>query len=300
MTERPQQQIRTGGDSAGANNLPRITVVTPSLNQGRYIEDAIRSVLEQDYPNLEYIVRDGGSTDETIDILRRYEEHLSRLVIEPDGGPADAINKAFSEATGDILAWLNADDLYLPGTLHAIAEAFAADSTADLVYGEGWYIDEAGARIEPCRFVRRAFNRRYLVNKDPILQPASFWRRAVWERTGDLDTSLRWVFDWEWFIRAHERASFRYLPRELAYYRVQPRALTRTGGLARQLEHGRVTRRYGAWWHPNHVVQLTRRLDAMGRRLTGNRPSALAAVVRLPFTLPRLAAERLLHGMYMR
>lgn len=309
MTERQDTQSWNQNTSSGSdvvekppngNAIPRITVVTPSLNQGRYIEAAIRSVLDQNYPNLEYIVYDGGSTDETIDVLRRYEHRVSRVIIKPDDGAADALNKGFAIATGDILAWLNADDLYLPGTLHAIVEAFAANPQAGLIYGEGWYIDEAGVRIEPCRFVRRTFNRRYLVNKDTILQPAAFWQRSVWEQTGSLDTSLRWVFDWEWFIRAHERTTFHYLPRALACYRVQPQALTRTGGLARQLEHGRVTRRYGAWWHPNHMVQQTRRWDAVGRRLTGNRSSLWATIIRLPFSLPRLAAEWLMHGMYMR
>jgi hypothetical protein len=171
---------------------------------------------------------------------------------------------------------------------------------AQLIYGEGWYIDEAGRRIEPCRFVRRRFDRRYLVNRDPILQPAAFWRRSLWEKVGPLDIGLRWVFDWEWFIRAYEQTDFHYLPLDLAYYRVQPEALTRTGGLARQLEHGRVTRRYGAWWHPNHVVQQTRRLDAAGRQITSGWPRPAAALVRGPLALPRVAVERLLHGMYMR
>lgn len=280
--------------------LPRITVVTPSLNQGAYIETAIRSVLSQGYDNLEYIILDGGSTDGSVEIIRRYESQLTYWDSKPDDGPAEAINRGLARATGDILAWLNADDVYLPGALHTAATALAERPDVALVYGEGWYIDEAGARIEPCRFVRRQFKRHYLVNKDPILQPAAFWRRALWEQTGPLDTSLRWVFDWEWFIRAHTNGRFLYLPRDLAYYRVQPAALTRTGGLARQLEHGRVTRRYGAWWHPNHVVQQTRRLDAAGRRLTDRWPRLPAAVVRLPFAMPRHLAEWLLHGMYMR
>jgi len=279
---------------------PRITVVTPSLNQGRYLEAALRSVLLQGYPNLEYLVLDGGSTDESYAILRRYEPWLTGWTSAPDSGPAEAINRGLAAATGDILAWLNADDVYAPGALWAAADAFARWPEATLMYGEGWYIDEAGQRIEPCRFVRRRFDRRYLVNRDPILQPAAFWRRSLWEAAGPLDTSLRWVFDWEWFIRAHAHAPFHYLPQELAYYRVQPEALTRTGGLARQLEHGRVTRRYGGWWHPNHVVQQTRRLDAAGARLTRGWPGWLAAPARLPLALPRLVAERLLHGMYMR
>jgi hypothetical protein len=235
-----------------------------------------------------------------VDILRRYESQLSQLVVEPDGGPADAINRGFGAATGDILAWLNADDLYLPGALHAVADAFVSRPETQLVYGEGWYVDEAGERIEPCRFVRRRFDRRYLLNRDPILQPAAFWRRALWEAVGPLGTSLRWVFDWEWFIRAHAQTPFHYLPLELACYRIQPQALTRTGGLARQLEHGRVTRRYGAWWHPNHVVQQTRRLDTAGQWLTAGWPRPAAWLARLPLALPRVVAERLLHGMYMR
>jgi glycosyltransferase involved in cell wall biosynthesis len=280
--------------------LPRITVVTPSFNQSRYLESAIDSVLSQDYPHLEYIIRDGGSTDGSIDILRHYEPRLSCLVIEPDAGPADAINRGFADATGDILAWLNTDDVYLPGTLRAVAELFVSRPDAQLVFGEGWYIDEAGNRIEPCRFVRRQFDRRYLVNRDPILQPAAFWRRSLWEKVGPLNTTLRWVFDWEWFIRAHELATFHYLPLNLAYYRIQPEALTRTGGLARQLEHGRVTRRFGAWWHPNHVVQQARRLEAVGQRVTGGWPEPAAAFIRGPLPLPRMFPERLLYGLYMR
>lgn len=279
---------------------PKITIVTPTLNQGRFLEAAIRSILLQQYPNLEYIILDGGSTDVSIDIIRHYEANLAHWDSTPDNGPAGAINRGFSRASGEILAWLNSDDIYQPGALHAAAVAFRGNPHADLVYGEGWYINESGVRIEPCRFIRRQFNRRYIVNKDPILQPAAFWRRSLWERTGVLDESLHWVFDWEWFIRAHKHGSFHYLPQNLAHYRIQPAALTRTGGLARQLEHGRVTRRYGAWWHPNHVVQQTRRLDALGRKYTGRWPRVPAAVARLPFALPRYLAEWLLHGMYMR
>jgi hypothetical protein len=279
---------------------PRLTVVTPSLNQGRYLEAALRSVLLQGYPNLEYIVLDGGSTDDSRAILRRYAPWLAGWTSALDGGPAEAINRGLAAATGDVLAWLNADDLYAPGALWAAAEVFARRPDVALVYGEGWYVDEGGQRIEPCRFVRRRFDRRYLINRDPILQPTAFWRRSLWQAVGPLDTSLRWVFDWEWFIRAYEQTAFHYLPRTLAYYRVQPQALTRTGGLARQLEHGRVTQRYGGWWQPNHLVQQARRLDAAGARLVAGWPRPLAAAARLPFALPRLVAERLLHGMYMR
>lgn len=279
---------------------PRITVITPSYNQGTYLEAAIRSVLMQAYPNLEYIIVDGGSTDESLAIIRRYEPWLTRWTSKADSGPAQAINHGLLQATGEIVAWLNSDDCYAPETLWAAAEAFAEHPEAALVYGEGWYIDEAGAPLEPCRFVRRRFDRRYLLNRDPILQPAAFWRRTLWNATGPLDESLRWVFDWEWFIRAHQHGRFHYLPRVMAYYRVQPEALTRTGGLPRQLEHGRVTRRYGSWWYPNHLVQQTRRLDDAGRRATARLPRWLTPFLRWPLALPRLAAEALLRGLYMR
>lgn len=279
---------------------PRITIVTPSYNQGQFLEAAIQSVIAQDYPNLEYIIMDGGSTDDTVNIIRRYQSSLSHWASEPDAGPAAAINRGFSLATGEILGWLNSDDVYLPGALYNAAEALAAHPEASLVYGEGWYIDDCGRRIEPCRFVRRRFNRRYLVNKDPILQPAAFWRRELWDATGPLEPSLKWVFDWQWFIRAFERGKFHYIPAELALYRVQPKALTRTGGIARQLEHGRVTRRYGSWWYPNHLVQQARRLDNAGQRMTQRWPRLLAALGRLPFALPRYSLEWLLRDMYMR
>ena len=280
--------------------LPKITVITPSLNQGAYLDTAIRSVLAQNYPNLEYIIQDGGSTDESLDIIRRHEKSLAYWTSEPDSGPADAINRGFSRATGDIFTWLNADDAYLPGAFHSVIDLFVRSPETSLVYGEGWYIDESGGRIEPCRFVRRRFSRTYLVNKDPILQPAAYWRRSLWDTTGPLDTSLRWVFDWEWFIRAFSHGRFQYIPQNLASYRVQPAALTRTGGLARQLEHGRVTRRYGAWWHPNHIVQQTRRMDGFGQRLTNGWPRVPATIARFPLSLPRVLAEWLLRGMYMR
>lgn len=281
-------------------DYPRITVVTPSLNQGRYLEATILSVLEQGYPNLEYIIRDGGSNDESHEILRHYESQVSSVVIEPDDGPADAINKSFSTATGDIFAWLNSDDIYSPGTLLAIGKEFKNNHHTGLIYGEGWYINEAGEFLEPCRFVRRKFNYRYLVNKDPILQPAAFWRREVWKATGKLNTALHWVFDWEWFIRAYKLTHFHYIPRNLALYRIQPQALTRVGGLPRQLEHGRVTRQYGAWWYPNHIVQQTRRLDSIGQKITGNKLDVVASLIRFPFAIPRITAEFLLRGMYMR
>ncbi|MEZ4519010.1 MAG: glycosyltransferase family 2 protein [Chloroflexota bacterium] len=278
---------------------PTITIVTPSYNQAAYLEETIRSVLLQQYPALEYIIMDGGSTDGSVDIIRHYANHLAYWQSEPDDGQADAINKAFARANGEIMGWLNSDDVYMPGTLSVIGRLFAGQPETQLAYGEGWYIDPAGNRLEPCRFVRRKITDTYLANMDPILQPAAFWRRSLWDATGPLNSSLHWVFDWEWFIRAHKQTNFHYIPKALAYYRVQPQAKTRTGGIERQLEHASVTRHYGAWWHPNNVVQQLRRFEHGTQVITAAWPSWLAAPLRGLTAGPRVIAERVLHGTYM-
>lgn len=278
---------------------PKLTVVTPSYNQGLYLEETIRSVLAQDYPNLEYIILDGGSSDDSVAIIRHYADHLAYWRSAPDNGQASAINEGFQRATGDVLAWLNSDDTYLPGTLMTIGKLFARRLDITLAYGEGWYIDAASERIEPCRFVRRRITDTYIANRDPILQPAAFWRRSLWDAAGPLDTTLHWVFDWEWFIRAHKVGLFHYVPEALANYRVHEAAKTRRGALDRQLEHAAVTRRYGAWWHPNNVVQQLRQFEHGAAVITRSWPGALARLVRGLAGLPRRAAERILHGTYM-
>lgn len=280
------------------NELPRVSIITPSYNQAQYLEETIRSVLDQEYPNLEYLILDGGSTDGSVDIIRKYEHRLAYWVSQPDNGQADAINRGFEGATGQILAWLNSDDTYEPGALQAVVDTFLAHSEARLVYGEGWYIDPTGERIRPCKFVRNSFAANYICNKDPILQQAAFWTRDLWEEVGPLSLSLNWVFDWDWFIRAHQRTPFHYLPRFLGNYRVHAQAKTRTQDINRRREHAWITRTYGAWWHPNYLVQRSRILSHQADSATARWPRWLARPVRaLPAALRR-AAERLFYGMY--
>jgi glycosyltransferase involved in cell wall biosynthesis len=280
------------------SDLPRVTIVTPSYNQAQYLEETIRSVLDQGYQDLEYIIMDGGSTDGSVDLIRRYEERLAYWVSEPDGGQADAINRGFERATGQILAWLNSDDTYEPGAIRAVVDAFRARPEARLVYGEGWYIDPAGQRIRPCKFVRDRFPANYIYNKDPILQQAAFWTRDLWQEVGPLSLALNWVFDWDWFIRAHRRTEFHYLPRFLGNYRVHPGAKTRTQDVRRRQEHAWITRTYGARWHPNYLVQRARIVAQRAEAATARWPRPLAVPVRWLAGLPRRAAERLFYGMY--
>lgn len=278
--------------------LPRISIVTPSYNQARFLEATMRSVLDQGYPDLEYLVMDGGSTDGSVEIIETYQDRLTYWVSEPDQGQADAINRGFTRATGDILAWLNSDDTYEPGTLLAVAEAFARDPGARLVYGEGWYIDEMGNRVRPCRFVREAFRTRHLVNRDPILQQAAFWTRDLWTQVGPLSETLNWVFDWDWFCRAHKLTHFCYLPRFLANYRVHGAAKTRSPDVRRREEQAWITRTYGAWWHPNYLVQRFRIVAHRAERMTGRWPGWLGGPARGVAALPARLTEFLFYGMY--
>lgn len=295
----PWNSAEPGASFDPNTTWPRITVVTPSFNQGQFLEETIRSVLMQGYPNLEYLIFDAGSSDDSPAIIQHYAPHLAGWQSVPDNGQADAINRGFAKASGDILAWLNSDDTYLPGTLLTIGRLFRQRVDIQLAYGEGWYVNEQSERLEPCRFVRRHITDTYLANMDPILQPAAFWRRELWNVVGPINTDLNWVFDWEWFIRAHKITPFHYIPEALATYRIHPAAKTRTGALDRQLEHAGVTRKYGAWWHPNNVVQQLRRFENGSRTITKSWPIFLSAPLNGLSAVPRVIAERVLHGTYM-
>jgi len=204
-------------------NYPRITVVTASYNQGKFIEATIKSVLDQGYPNLEYIIMDGGSTDESVDIIRRYEKHLAFWVSEKDNGAADAIAKGFSRATGTILAYLNSDDLYLPGSLAAVAQAMN-DEAVDVVYGNMYWIDTQGAVIGEQRqtpFMPQA----YLYGGSTLQQPATFWTRDLYVKCGQMDPSYHFAFDTDLFVRfALQGARFKHVNQFVASFRIHPRS----------------------------------------------------------------------------
>ena len=245
--------------------LPKISIVTPSYNQGQFLEETIMSVLSQSYLNLEYIIMDGGSSDNSVEIIRKYERRLGYWVSEPDQGQADAINKGFARASGEILGWLNSDDTYEPGAIDYVMNCFLRNPKWQSLYGEGRYIDEIGTHLGPCTCVQRSFDFDFLLKRDPILQPASFWRRQLWERVGPLDIGLKWGFDWEWFIRACRVTTFHYEPRLLANYRIHANSKTAGGGIQREAELVAIMRRHGAdWQHQYLVCQSHRMTRAIG------------------------------------
>jgi len=199
---------------------PTISLVTPSFNQGRFLEATLRSVLEQNYPSLEYVVQDGGSTDETIQILERYRPHLYHVESRNDNGQAHAINLGFQKATrGEIMAWLNSDDLLLPGTLHYVAAYFAKHPEVDVVYGHRIIIDTQGQEVG--RWVLPPHDDTMLQWADYVPQETLFWRRRLWERVGGLDESFQFALDWDLLLRFREAgARFVRLPRFLGAFRV--------------------------------------------------------------------------------
>jgi glycosyltransferase involved in cell wall biosynthesis len=275
---------------------PRVTIVTPAYNHARFLEATLRSVLLQGYPALEYIVVDGGSTDGTIEILRRYEPWLASWVSEPDEGQTDAINKGFAPASGEIMAWLNSDDLYGPGALATVARYFAAQPQCALLYGRGWYIDEEGMRTGSCEWIR-PFDRHVFVTSNFILQPAAFWRRRLWDEAGELDVSCRWVMDWEWLLRATAVTEPHYLPMPLASWRMHDDIKTVTGGRARRAEIAAVSRCYGGFWQPTQLVYLLHQTAWRMQELVGN-GRVYSLLSRPAKPVLRLLTERLWKDRY--
>lgn len=200
-----------------------ISLVTPSLNQGAFLAATIESVLSQRYPALSYSIRDGGSTDGTLAILESYRDRVP-FVSEKDRGQADAINRGLAEATGEILGYLNSDDVLLPGALDAVAAAFA-DPAVRLVYGRARYVDAAGLDLGP--YLTAPPER--LSDFCPVAQPAAFWRRAVRDEVGPFDETLHHAFDYDYWLRIAARygtAAILYLDAELAAARVHDDAKT--------------------------------------------------------------------------
>ena len=198
--------------------LPRISVITPSFNQGRFLEKTIESVLNQQYPNLEYIIIDGASTDDSVEIIKRFEKHLATWVSEPDRGQTDAINKGLRRATGEIVTWLNSDDLHFPDTLATIGSAFARFQE-DVIYGDYALITPGGRTL--LKRYEIPFHRDIMLyGVNFIGQASAFFRRSLLDRFGFLNENYQYAMDHEFWIRlADGGASFRHIKHFLSRYR---------------------------------------------------------------------------------
>jgi GT2 family glycosyltransferase len=208
--------------------LPLISVVTPSFNQGRFIGRTIASVLGQSYPNIEHWVIDGGSSDETLDVLRQYEgDPRFHWLSERDSGQADAVNKGWRRCQGALLGWLNSDDTYLPGALARLAAALAADPGADVAYGDAVMVTEDDEVIRP--ITGRPLDLEALFRRNYISQPAALQRRAAIEHCGPLSPGRTFALDYEFYLKVALSGRIVYAPGPCATYRVHTGSKTTTG-----------------------------------------------------------------------
>jgi glycosyltransferase involved in cell wall biosynthesis len=180
--------------------VPRISVVVPSYNQGGYLDDCLESVVKQDHPDLEIIVMDGGSTDDSVSIIERYAQHLTHWQSQPDGGQTAAIVTGFGYANGDLLTWLNSDDVLLPGALHLHAQAFRRQPKADVFYGDHVVVDGAGTVVEQYKHPRY-HNRLAWLTMPYIAQPGTSFTRRIWQEVGGADCSMHCAFDYDLWYR---------------------------------------------------------------------------------------------------
>ena len=206
------------------DSRPVISVITPSLNQGAFLEQTIRSVLDQGYPNLEYIVMDGGSTDETVSILKKYEGKL-KWISKKDKGQSDAINQGLRMAKGDIVAWLGSDDFYMPGTLHRVAYYFEKHHTSVWLTGDYIIVDEMGRKIQsPVRVYKNmlrmsnSFNTLSFANY--VNQPSTFWRRSLHDEFGYVDERLHYCMDYDFWLRIMKKYPLSFIPLPLSGFRI--------------------------------------------------------------------------------
>jgi glycosyltransferase involved in cell wall biosynthesis len=204
------------------SDLPLVSIVTPSFNQAPFLEQTIRSVLEQDYPRIEYMIVDGGSTDGSVDIIKKYADRFSWWISEKDSGQAEAINKGLRRARGEIVAWLNSDDVYLPGALSAAVQAFEQKPQAGLVYGNAYSMDGAGRVFNAMKAAQWDVND--LLSFHILSQPAVFMRRVILERAEYLDQTYQLLLDHHLWIKMAALAPMVHVPATWAAARVHAEA----------------------------------------------------------------------------
>jgi glycosyltransferase involved in cell wall biosynthesis len=286
-------------------SLPLISIVTPSFNQGRFIRQTIESVLTQDYPNIEYWIVDGGSNDDTLDILRGYEcEPRLRWISEKDQGQSDAINKGLARCCGDIFNWLCSDDVILPGALRKVADAWVAHGTPAIIYGLARFVDENGKDLGYC-----PQQSTHLTLKDILTlrvqsyQPATFVPTEHLRQIGGIDASYHYVMDFDMWVKLAQRVPFVYVPHDVALYRLHAssKSLSRFASFIPELERvldtaarkglisARAAQAYTSLCSGNICLHPTTRHYSVGLR-------QLLAAVRLDYRVAPAAVDILLRS----
>jgi glycosyltransferase involved in cell wall biosynthesis len=203
-------------------NYPKISVVTPSFNQGEFLEATITSVTKQSYPNLEYIIIDGGSTDNSVDIIKKYSNELKYWISEPDNGLYDAVQKGFEKSTGEIMCWINSDDMLYPASLKIIADVFMQFPNVSWIQGTPTVFDEQGRTVFVKNTRRWSKYDYFAGDKEHIQQESTFWRRSLWESAGGfVNTKLKLAGDYELWSRFFEHAELFCVQTILGGFRVR-------------------------------------------------------------------------------
>ncbi len=245
---------------AAVDQQPLVSIVTPSFNQANYLEATIRSVLRQEYPNIEYLIVDGGSTDGSVEIIQRYADRLAWWTSEPDAGQTAAINKGFAHAKGEILAYINSDDTYNPGAVAAAVEFLTQNPVVGLAYGDTDFIDAQGHVIGQFNAQQTSLER---LRRGGVYIPqqAAFWRVDLWQQVGPLDESFYFAMDYDLWVRLAEVAEIRYLPgRVWANFRLHDDTKTIAADERCWPEMLRIHRRDGGnWFSMIYLRYFTRR-----------------------------------------
>lgn len=240
---------------------PVISIVTPSFNQAAYLEKTIQSVLRQQIPGMEYFVMDGGSTDGSKEILRKYADQLTGWVSESDRGQGDGINKGFRNAKGEIFAWINSDDFYLKNTFETVLDYFEQNPGVDLIYGDVLSIDAEGKLINVMKF--HQYSLQDLMTFRIISQPAVFFRKSAWERAGGMNLHYHYLLDHQLWLRIALQGEIAYLPKPLAAARFYPEAKNR----AHAAEFGKEAHQIAQWLLSDPQYAFV--TDRLQRKITG-------------------------------
>jgi glycosyltransferase involved in cell wall biosynthesis len=288
-------------------DLPLVSIITPSYNQADFLEQTIQSVLGQNYPNIEYMVVDGDSNDSSVEIIKKYADQLTWWISEPDGGQAEAINKGFRRAKGEIVGWLNSDDLYLPGAISAAVKAFEENPECVMVFGDCRAIDQDSRVTNLIRY--HSWTLDDLMCFNIIGQPAVFMRRWALARAGYLNTDLHYMLDTQLWLRIGQLGKMLYIPQAWAAARFHPSAKN----VAHAPGFGREAYDVVTWmqWQPglkDRYDRLKRRIMAGAHRingrylLEGGLPwESLKAFTRSFFSYPPIALKewkRILYALF--
>jgi glycosyltransferase involved in cell wall biosynthesis len=226
------------------NQFPKITIVTPSFNQGQFIEKTICSVLAQNYPNLEYIIMDGGSTDGTLEIINKYKDQISHFESHPDAGQADAIKRGFQISKGEILAYLNSDDVYFQNTFSEVAKAFSKKPKMEWAIGNSLEINEKDQVVQTPWVLTPDYYSILLWKAAAFSQAASFWRRKPYFEVGEIDSSFRYCMDYDLYVRLAKRSKPGKINHFLASVRIHKNQKTQTLGYVSDQEQAIIHSKY--------------------------------------------------------